>query len=109
MDADFVTEPVELPESVAHWLAEYNRLKLEQKALEEKMDIARSHVELALGPATLGLINGQPAVKWGWVESRRFDQTKAKELLRNQPGVLEACYTNQRMRRFELIREEAAQ
>lgn len=107
MESAFTFEPVELPDPVKHWLAEYNRLKTEIKALEEKMEMARAHVELALGDATLGLVHGQPAIKWSWVESRRFDQTKAKELLKDQPGLLESCYTTQRIRRFEPIREEA--
>jgi hypothetical protein len=90
---------------VAHWLEEYKRLQLDMKALQERIDIARAHVELALGESTLGLVNGNPAIKWGFVEQRRFDQTKAKELLKDIPGVLEACYTTQRIRRFEIVRE----
>lgn len=108
MDAGFTTEPLELPDPVKNWLTEYIRLKAEIKALEEKMEMARAHVELALGDSPLGLVDGQPAVKWAWVESRRFDQTKAKELLKDKPGILEACYTTQRIRRFEPVREEAA-
>ena len=103
----FTTEPVELPEPVAHWLAEFVRIKNDIKTLEEKLEVARAHVELALGESPLGLVNGQPAVKWNWVESRRFDQTKAKELLKDQPGILESCYTTQRIRRFEPVREDA--
>lgn len=105
MESAFTTDPVELPTSVAHWLAEYVRIKNDIKALEEQLDLARSHVELALGESPLGLVNGQPAIKWSWVESRRFDQTKAKELLKDQPGILESCYTTQRVRRFEPVRE----
>lgn len=103
--SDMTTDPVDLPTPVSHWLDEYKRLQLEMTALKERIDLARAHVELALGESTLGLVNGQPAIKWGWVESRRFDQTKAKELLRDNPGLLENCYTTQRIRRFEIVRE----
>ena len=105
--SDMTTDPVDLPAPVTHWLEEYKRLQLEMNALKERMDIARAHVELALGESTLGLVNGQPAIKWGWVEQRRFDQTKAKEILRDKPGVLESCMTTQRIRRFEIVKDEA--
>jgi predicted phage-related endonuclease len=103
--SDMTTDPVELPKPVEHWLHEYKKIQGEIKELQERLDIARAHVELALGESTLGLVNGQPAIKWNWVESRRFDQTKAKELLKGIPGVLERCYTTQRIRRFEVVRE----
>ena len=105
--SDMTTDPVDLPTPVANWLNEYKRIQAEIKELQERLDIARAHVELALGESTLGLVNGNPAIKWGFVEQRRFDQTKAKELLRDQPGLLESCYTTQRMRRFEIVKDEA--
>lgn len=103
--SDMTTDPVDLPTSVAHWLDSYKQLLAQKKELEERIDIARAHVELALGESTLGLVNGNPAIKWGWVDQRRFDQTKAKELLRDKPGILEACYTTQRIRRFEIVKD----
>ena len=105
--SDMTTDPVDLPAPVAHWLDEYKRIQREIKDMQEKLDIARAHVELALGESTLGLVNGNPVIKWGWVEARRFDQTKAKELLKDQPGLLESCYTTQRMRRFDIVKDEA--
>ena len=103
--SDMTTDPVDLPTPVAHWLDNYKQLLAQKKELEERIDIARAHVELALGESTLGLVNGNPAIKWGWVDQRRFDQTKAKELLRDNPGILEACYTTQRIRRFEIVKD----
>lgn len=105
--SDLTTDPVDLPTPVANWLDEYKRIQQQIKDLQEKLDIARAHVELALGESTLGLVNGNPAIKWGFVEQRRFDQTKAKELLRDNPGLLESCYTTQRIRRFEIVKDEA--
>lgn len=102
---DLIHDPVELPPSVAHWLDEYKRLLQARKDLDEKIDIARAHVEVALGDSSLGTVNGQPAIRWGWIEQTRFDQKKAKELL--DPVLLSKCYTTQRVRRFEPVREES--
>lgn len=103
---DLIHDPLELPPSVAHWLEEYKRLLQAKKDLEEKIDIARAHVELALGDSTLGTVNGQPAIRFGYIEQSRFDQKKAKELL--DPVLLSKCYTTQRIRRFEPVRETEA-
>jgi predicted phage-related endonuclease len=99
----FVTEPVELPSQIINWLNEYKKIQSQMKDLTEKLDIARAHIELALGESELGLIDGQPAIKWGYIESNRFDQKKAKEIL--TPEQVEACTVVQRARRFEPVRE----
>lgn len=99
----FTTEPLELPAPIVNWLAHYKQIQQEIKDLNEKLDIARAHIELALGEAELGLISGQPAVKWGFIESNRFDQKKAKEIL--TPEQVAECTVTQRIRRFEPVRE----
>lgn len=99
----FTTEPLELPAPIINWLAHYKEIQQQIKDLTEKLDIARAHIELALGEAELGLINGQPAVKWGYIESNRFDQKKAKEIL--TADQVAECTVVQRVRRFEPVRE----
>ena len=96
-----IDEAFELPPAVAHWLNEYRRLQYELKQLQEKMEIARAHVELAMGDNLLGTVNGQPVIKWGWQESRRFDQKKAQELLGEQ--LASECYTIQKSRPFRIL------
>ena len=95
-------QPIELGKA-GLWLFRYRELQQKIKDLEEQLADARRHVEEALGDNSVGLIDGQPAVKWVWVESTRFDQKKAKEIL--DPIDLSKCMTTQRIRRFDVVRE----
>lgn len=95
-------QPIELG-SAGNWLMRYREIQSQIKDLEEQLAQARAHVEEALGESSVGVIDGKPVVKWVWVESTRFDQKKAKELL--DPGQLQACMTTQRIRRFDIVRE----
>jgi predicted phage-related endonuclease len=101
---DTTNEPVELDNTVAHWLNAYRDIQAQIKDLEEKLAVARGHIEEALGDHAVGTVNGQPAVRWSWVTSRRFDQKIAKELL--DPAQLHRCMMEQNTRRFELVREQ---
>lgn len=94
----------ELPSSVAGWLEEYKKLKAQIKDLEERADIARSHVELFLADEPLGTVNGMPAVKWVYVEQQRFDQAKAKEIL--TPEQIEACTRVISTRQFRPVSQD---
>jgi len=99
----FTTEPLELPSPIVNWLGQYKKIQQEIKDLSEKLDIARAHIELAMGDAEIGLIDGNPVVKWGFIESNRFDQKKAKEIM--TPEQISECTVVQRVRRFEPVRE----
>jgi hypothetical protein len=99
-----INDAFELPPSVAGWLNEYNRLKAEMKDLTERMDIARAHVELAMADNTMATVNGQPVLKWDYIESRRLDQKKVQESL--SPEVLEHFYTVSRTRVFRPISQD---
>ena len=96
-----IDDAVELPAYVQGWLGEYNRIKFEIKKLEEQADIARAHVELALGENPLGTINGNPVIKFAYIEQQRFDGKKAKEIL--TPEQVESCTVTTRMRQFRPI------
>lgn len=99
-----LNEAKELPSSVAGWLEEYKKLKTQIKELEERADIARSHVELFLADADLGTINGMPAVKWTYVQSQRFDQGEAKKIL--TPEQIEACTKILTTRQFRPVSQD---
>ena len=99
-----LNEALELPASVAGWLAEYNRIKAEIKMLTEKADIARAHVELALGDSTMATVNGVPVLKYDYVESNRLDQKKVKNFLTEE--ALEQCMTVQVARVFRPISQD---
>lgn len=96
-----LNEAFELPTTVASWLEEYKRLQVEKKLLEERMEIARAHVELALGDNELGTVNGVPVVKWAWSARNSFDQTKAKKLLTEEQ--IAQCTTTSQIRAFRLF------
>lgn len=93
-----IDQAIELPPTAAGWLKEYNKLKEQISLLTEKADIARAHVELAMAENTLATINGVPALNWSYVESNRFDQKKAKEIL--TADQIEQCMVVQRTRSF---------
>lgn len=97
-------QPIELG-TASLWLEKYKQLQADIKNLEEQLANARRHIEEALGDNSIGLSNGKPAVKWVWVESTRFDQKKAKEILDSE--TLTRCMTTQRIRRFDVVREDA--
>ena len=99
-----INDAFELPPAIAGWLNEYNRLKAEMKDLTERMDIARAHVELAMADNTMATVNGQPVLKWDYVESRSLDQKKVQESLPQE--VLDGFYTVQRSRVFRPISQD---
>lgn len=98
-------QPIELGKA-GLWLIKYRDLQSQIKDLEEQLAQCRRHVEEALGENSVGLIQGKPAVKWVWVESTRFDQKKAREILDGE--TLNRCMTTQRSRRFDVVREDVS-
>ena len=99
-----LNDAVELPPHLAGWLTEYNNLKSQIKDLTEKADMARAHIESALGDSTLATVNGLPVLKWDYVDSRRFNQKKAQQLL--SPNVFDECFDITRSRVFSPISQD---
>jgi predicted phage-related endonuclease len=92
---------VDFDEGIAQWLQQYRHAKEEIARWEEIADIARSHIENAMGDAETALYENKPVVRWTRVESRRFDTKKAREILPQQViDVLEIVSTS---RRFTLV------
>jgi predicted phage-related endonuclease len=92
---------VDFDEGIAQWLQQYRHAKEEIARWEEIADIARSHVENAMGDSETALYENKPVVRWTRVESRRFDTKKAREILPQQViDVLEIVSTS---RRFTLV------
>lgn len=96
-----ITEAFELPTTLVAWLEEYKRLHAEKKALEERLEIARGHIELAMGDSELATVNGTPVVKFAWSERNTFDQSKAKKLLSEEQ--IAQCMNLSRVRSFRLF------
>ena len=92
---------VVLDDNTAQWLKQYREALSKIKEWQEIADIARSHLENALGDCEEGLHNGQPVVRWTQIESKRFDTKRAREIL--PPQVIEMLEVVQHSRRFSLV------
>ena len=97
---------IDFDPEVARWVDEYKRLKLEAAQIAEQIDIARSHIEAALGDHEIGTVAGQPVVRWSTVESERIDVKKLREVL--PPQVLELVTKKSTARRFTILTGDEA-
>lgn len=95
---------IDFDESIAMWLEQYRAALLKIKEWEEVADVARSHIEAALGDAEIGLYKGQQVVRYTTVTSTRFDVKRAKELL--PPQVLDVLQVQTNSRRFTLVNQD---
>jgi hypothetical protein len=99
-----LNDALELPPHLAGWLTEYNNLKAQIKDLTERADIARAHLESALGDNVMATVNGVPVLKWDYVDSKRFNQKKAQQLL--SEAVFQECFDITRSRVFRPISQD---
>lgn len=92
---------VDLDADANAWLEQYKSALCKIKEWQEVADIARAHLESALGDCQLGLFGNRPVLRWSVVESRRFDTKRAREILPSQViDMLEVVSTS---RRFTVI------
>ena len=87
--------------NTAAWLEQYKAALSKIKELQEVADIARAHIEQALGEGETGMFLNRPVVRWTRVESKRFDTKRAREILPVQ--VIEALEVVTVSRRFTLV------
>ena len=95
---------IDFDESIAMWLEQYRSALSKIKEWEEVADVARSHIESALGDAEVGLYKGQQVVRFTTVTSTRFDVKRAKEIL--PPQVLDVLQVQTNSRRFTLVNQD---
>lgn len=95
---------VDFDENIAMWLEQYRHALAKIKEWEEVGDVARSHIEAALGDNEIGLYKGQQVVKFSTVTSTRFDVKRAKEIL--PPQVLDVLNVQSTHRRFTLVSQD---
>ena len=95
---------IDFDESIAMWLEQYRSALAKIKEWEEVADVARSHIEAALGDAEVGLYKGQQVVRYSTVTSTRFDVKRAKEILPAQ--VLDVLQVQSNSRRFTLVNQD---
>jgi predicted phage-related endonuclease len=95
---------VAFDQDIANWVAQYRSALEKVKEWQEIADIARSHIENALGDSEVGLWQGRPVVRYSTVESTRFDTKKAKEVL--PPELVNLLVTTSTHRRFTIVNED---
>jgi predicted phage-related endonuclease len=95
---------VDFDDGIAQWLQQYKHAKEEIARWEEIADIARAHLENAMGDAETALYENKPVVRWTRVESRRFDTKKAREILPQQ--VIDVLEIVSMSRRFTLVDQD---
>lgn len=95
---------IDFDAQTAAWLEQYKSTLAKIKELQEIADVARSHIEAALGDAETGMFLNRPVVRWTKIESRRFDTKRAKEILPEQ--VLAALELVSVSRRFSIVNED---
>lgn len=95
---------VDFDNNIAAWLEQYKNALGQIKQLQEVADVARSHIEAALGDNQIGMFQNKPVVRWSFVESTRFDTKRAREILPAQ--VVEALEVKSTARRFTIVNED---
>jgi predicted phage-related endonuclease len=96
---------VDFDDGIGQWLRQYKEAQAEAKKWGEIADIARSHLEAAMGDAELAMYQNRPVIRWTRVESKRFDTKRAREILPEQ--VIDALETVSISRRFTIVEQDA--
>jgi predicted phage-related endonuclease len=91
---------VDLPLDTAAWITLYRKTQADIKALEEKLEQAKSKIQESMGENEIGLIDGKVAVRWTKVSTTRLDIAKAKEVL--DPAIYNFLSRESTSRRFTL-------
>ena len=98
------TGVVDFDANTAAWLEQYKSALAKIKENQEVADVARSHIEQALGDNEVGMFLIRPVVRYTFVESKRFDTKRAREILPAQ--VIDALEIISTSRIFSIVSEE---
>jgi predicted phage-related endonuclease len=104
MSMEIESGVIAFDQDIANWVAQYKNAMEKAKEWQEIADVARSHIENALGDAEVGLWQGRPVVRYTTVETSRFDTKKAKELLPSE--IVELLQSTTQHRRFTIVTED---
>ena len=94
---------IDFDDNAAAWLENYKNALAKIKEWQEVADVARSHIENSLGDAEVGMYLNRPVVRWSFIETRRFDIKRAKEIL--PPQVLDTLEIITNSRRFSIVEQ----
>ena len=101
MSVEIETGVVDFDNNTASWLENYKNALAKIKEWQEVADVARSHIENSLGDCEVGIYQNRPVVRWSFVETKRFDIKRAKEILPQQ--VLDTLEVISNSRRFTIV------
>jgi predicted phage-related endonuclease len=104
VSVEFEKGVVDFDNNVAAWLENYKGALTKIKEWQEVADVARAHIENALGDCEVGIYQNRPVVRWSFVESRRFDVKRAKEILPQQ--VVDSLEVFSTSRRFSIVDQD---
>ena len=104
MSVEIETGVVDFDNNTASWLENYKNALAKIKEWQEVADVARAHIEQSLGDAEVGMYQNRPVVRWSFVETKRFDVKRAKEIL--PPQVLDTLEVITNSRRFAIVEQE---
>jgi len=103
VSVEIETGVVDFDDNTASWLENYKNALIKIKEWQEVADVARAHIEQSLGDAEVGMYQNQPVVRWSFIETRRFDVKRAKEILPEQ--VLDTLEVITNSRRFSIVEQ----
>lgn len=104
MSVEIETGVVDFDSNTAAWLENYKNALAKIKEWQEVADVARAHIEQSLGDAEVGMYQNRPVVRWSFIETRRFDVKRAKEILPEQ--VLDSLEVITNSRRFAIVDQD---
>ena len=104
MSVEIETGVVDFDNNTAAWLENYKNALAKIKEWQEVADVARAHIEQSLGDAEVGMYQNRPVVRWSFIETRRFDVKRAKEILPEQ--VLDTLEVITNSRRFSIVEQD---
>jgi predicted phage-related endonuclease len=104
VSVEIETGVVDFDNNTASWLENYKNALAKIKEWQEVADVARAHIEQSLGDAEVGMYQNRPVVRWSFVETRRFDVKRAKEIL--PPQVLDTLEVITNSRRFAIVEQD---
>jgi predicted phage-related endonuclease len=104
VSVEIETGVVDFDSNTASWLENYKNALIKIKEWQEVADVARAHIEQSLGDAEVGMYQNRPVVRWSFIETRRFDVKRAKEILPEQ--VLDTLEVITNSRRFSIVEQD---
>lgn len=105
MSVQINNEVVDFDQQTANWVARYRDTLAEIKELQEQADVARAHIEQAMGECQIGFHHNRPLVRWTTVTTTRLDTSKVKAAL--SPELIEQFSNTSTSRRFTLLDEDS--